>query len=165
MEIRKWSDRERLVQPICGATMAQQQFKDECDINNIMSKYQKTGLITHVAKHQGDYDDFTVMPDFKTAIDTIHEAERMFMTLPSNVREQFENDAGQFVEFATNDRNYDEMVDLGLIPVEKQRQREADRDYRAAKKSKKKSAKSADNPPEKISEKPEPSGEEKHSPS
>ena len=144
--------------------MAQQQFKDECDINNIMSKYQKTGLITHVAKHQGDYHDFTVMPDFKTAIDTIHEAEAMFMEIPANIREQFENDPGKFVEFATDDCNYDEMVRMGLIPVEKQMAREEKSNYRK-KRASKKTANAAVENADIVSEKPEPSGEESTVPS
>ena len=38
-------------------SLTKQSFKDECNINNIMSKYMKDGLIGHVNKHQGRYDD------------------------------------------------------------------------------------------------------------
>ena len=34
----------------CGKTMTQQNFKDECDINSIMSKYQVTGFLVDPLK-------------------------------------------------------------------------------------------------------------------
>ena len=153
---RKWYERTAHPKVVVGESMTQQHMKDECDINNIMAKYQKTGLITHVAKYEGNYDDFTVMPDFKTAMDTMMAAQDMFLTLPSDVREKFDNDPGTFVEFATDSCNYEEMVELGLVPIEVQQANEA---RNAFKKAKKKSAK-AEIPADKISEKPQPSGED-----
>ena len=35
--------------------LAQQQYKDKCDVNNIMKKYEQTGEITHFAASQGRY--------------------------------------------------------------------------------------------------------------
>lgn len=152
--IRRFYEREPVNAVIGEVSMTQQHMKDECDINNIMAKYQKTGLITHVAKYQGMYDDFTVMPDFKTAMDTMLEAQEMFLTLPSDIREKFDNDAGEFVEFATDSRNYDEMVDLGLVPIETQLENTR-RNAHVASRAEKKRAKKA--PPKE--EKTEPSGE------
>lgn len=39
-------------------SMAQQHFKDECDVNNILRKYESTGLVTHVANGTPSYGDF-----------------------------------------------------------------------------------------------------------
>lgn len=136
--------RQRTKTRIIGDSMAQQQFKDECDINKIMAKYQKSGLVTHVAQYQGRYDDFTVLPDFKTALDTMNEAQAMFLTIPSDIRAQFENDPGKFVEFATDPKNLDQMRDLGLAPPAPV-QPESE---------KPKSARAAEIPAEKISEEP-----------
>ena len=38
-------------------SMTKQSFKDECDINKIMAKFQKTGAIEHYAKHAPSYGD------------------------------------------------------------------------------------------------------------
>jgi phage internal scaffolding protein len=114
IQIRKWHERERRGMKIKGESMTQQHMAAETDINNIMKKYEKTGIVTHLAKYQGDYQDFTVMPDFHTAMNTIREADEMFLTLPASVRDKFDNDPGKFVEFATDDCNHDALVDLGL---------------------------------------------------
>lgn len=145
--IRKFFEREKQLATIGTVSMAQQHMKDECDINNIMAKYQKTGLITHVAKHQGNYDDFTVMPDFKTAMDTMAAANEMFLEIPAALREKFDHDAGQFVEFATDPNNYDEMVELGLVPVETQMANEAkNRHYHERKERRSKKGKKPEKP-------------------
>ena len=36
-------------------TMTEQAHKDECDVNNIIKKYDKTGLINHVSKISAMY--------------------------------------------------------------------------------------------------------------
>ena len=136
--------RERTVTRFTQPSMAQQQFKEECDINNIMAKYQKSGLVTHVAKYQGKYDDFTVLPDFKTALDTMNEAQEMFLTIPSEIRREFDNDPGKFVEFATDPDNLDELREMGLAP-KPQPQPSGEKPKRA---------KAAENPPEQVSETP-----------
>ena len=106
----------RCDQHVGGETMTQQHMAEACDINNIMARYEETGLIDHLNQYQGEYGDFTVMPDFHTAMNKIKAAEEMFLTLPAKVREKFENDPGSFVEFATNEDNLDEMRELGLAP-------------------------------------------------
>ena len=38
----------------------------------------------------------------------------MFLDLPAKVRDRFKNDPGQFLEFATDPSNVDELVKMGL---------------------------------------------------
>ena len=113
-QVRKWHEREKLTAPIMGETMTQQHMAADCDINNIMKKYEKTGIVSHLAKYKGDYQDFTVMPDFHTAMNTIREADEMFLTLPASIRDKFNNNPGEFVEFATDECNLDELIEMGL---------------------------------------------------
>ena len=40
-----------------STAMTKQSFKDECDINKIMAKFQKTGALNHYAKHAPQYGD------------------------------------------------------------------------------------------------------------
>lgn len=113
---RKSWIRERTVFKTSGPSRTQQHFKQECDINQIMAKYEKTGTVSHLAKYQGQYGDFAIIPDFHTAMDTMLAAQEMFMELPAKVRERFGNDAGEFVEFATKKENLDELREMGLAP-------------------------------------------------
>lgn len=95
-----------------------QNFAKECDINTILAKYKKTGLIDHVARHNGQYGDFTDPVDFETAMNLVVNAQEMFMELPADVRSQFGNDPGAFLNYATNPENASGMRDLGLLPPE-----------------------------------------------
>ncbi|UDN67866.1 internal scaffolding protein [robinz microvirus RP_160] len=96
-------------------TMAKQAFKDECDINTIMSKYQKTGLIEHVQKVQGSYGDFLSVQDYQLSLNQVIEAQAAFDALPSRVRERFANDPSRLMSFLQDEKNQDEAIRLGLV--------------------------------------------------
>lgn len=97
-----------------GPSMAKQSFKKECDINHLMAKYQKTGLIDHVSRFQGDYSDLTSVPDYHTAMNKVITAQDAFDTLPSSIRKKFSNNPQEFLEFVSNPDNLAEMHELGL---------------------------------------------------
>ena len=86
------SPRERRSFATTGKSRTEQAHKSETDINRIMAKYEKTGLINHVNNYQGDYGDFTNAPDYQTALNSVLAANEMFATLPSKLRKQFGND-------------------------------------------------------------------------
>ena len=98
--------------------LTRQAHKDECDINNIMGQYLKSGLITHVREHEGEYGEYAEM-DFHEAMNTVANAQSMFETIPAEIRNQFGNDPGAFIKFATDEKNRDQMVEMGLIPDER----------------------------------------------
>lgn len=95
-------------------TLTQQHAKAECDINNILRQYDRTGVITHVAKAAGQYGDFTAVNEYQESLNMVIAAQEAFMELPSGIRKQFANDPGAFFEFATDPANADQMVALGL---------------------------------------------------
>jgi len=95
-------------------TMAKQAFKDECDINTIMSKYQKTGLIEHVQKVQGSYGDFTSVQDYQLSLNQVIAAQEAFDQLPAKIRERFNNDPAHLMSFMNDDKNAEEAIALGL---------------------------------------------------
>ena len=71
---------------VCPAdTRTKQSFKDECDVNRILDKWQETGLIDHVMPNPPTYGDFTNVTDYQTAVNTVIEADNSFMSLPSAV--------------------------------------------------------------------------------
>lgn len=94
-------------------TMTQQQFKDECDINNILRNSQN-GILPDFIKTNGKYGDFSDVNTYQEALNTVLFAKEQFSMLPSNIRERFGNDPALFLEFATNDENMEEMVNMGL---------------------------------------------------
>lgn len=91
-----------------------QSFKEDCDINVIMSRYLKTGVFDFVSKYQGQYLDCTGA-DYQAAMDTVVQANEMFAALPSHLREQFDNDPEQFVSYCSDPSNRDGMAEMGLL--------------------------------------------------
>jgi phage internal scaffolding protein len=85
----------------------------EADINYIMRKYLKTGLIEHSRKHQPDYG-FATSEDFHTSMNIITKANSMFEELPSQIRSKFENKPDQFLDFVHDENNLPEMIKMGL---------------------------------------------------
>lgn len=97
-----------------GEGRTKQAFKDECDINQIMARYQKTGVIDFINKHQAQYGDVTGI-DFQQAMETIASAQSLFNDLPSTIRTRFKNDPAQFMDFVHDPANAAEMHAMGLM--------------------------------------------------
>lgn len=110
------SDEERAASKINTGkeSRTKQSFKKQCDINVIMKKYEKTGLITHTKQH-GHYGDFTNVTDYHAALNAVHEANEGFMTLPASLRKRFGNDPAKLIEFLNDSKNLDEAIELGLV--------------------------------------------------
>lgn len=98
--------------------LVQQHMRDECDINVIMQRYQSTGELTHIrADAQSLYGDFSEIADYKQGIEQIMLADELFMELPSSIRDRFQNDPGQFIDFAVDPKNLEAMREMGLAPA------------------------------------------------
>jgi len=98
-------------QLICeDPSLAKQSFKEECDINTIMAKYQKTGLIDHINTYKGSYGDATGVQTYHEALNQIIAANDAFLSLPSKLRACFDNDPGTFLEYAENPENYENLL-------------------------------------------------------
>jgi len=114
IEFRTAYGPRKSVQLVClDESRAKQSMKQECDINFIVGQYKKTGLITHVSRQEGYYDDVETM-DFHSAMNIIARAEQTFGQVPAHIRKLFGNDMGAFLEFAQDPKNEDRMVELGL---------------------------------------------------
>lgn len=102
-------------------SLTRQEFADECDINSIMARYEKTGVISHVTPRQPMYVDYTAIPaDLAGTLAMLQLGEEAFMTLPASVRKEFDNNAINFVDFASDPKNLDQMREWGLAPPEPQ---------------------------------------------
>lgn len=97
-----------------GPTLAKQSFKDECDINTILAKYKKTGVLDHFNTHKGDYKDLGGSADFHQAMNIVIAAQASFATLPAEMRFKFKNDPAQFLAFVSDEANAEEMIAMGL---------------------------------------------------
>jgi len=95
-------------------SLAQQHARDECDINTIVRRFGLTGeLPSNVRTPQ--YGDFIEATDYHTALNAVRAADAAFMELPADIRTRFNNDAGAFVDFVSDDSNRAEAEKLGLV--------------------------------------------------
>ncbi|WNK14514.1 MAG: internal scaffolding protein [Microvirus sp.] len=104
--------------------LTQQHFEAECNINNIMKKYLNTGVVPQTLA-VGRYGDFSQAGEYLDALMTIEKSNQQFAAMPSKVRNRFNNNPAEFLEFITNPANLDEAHELGLLSAEASAQVEA----------------------------------------
>ncbi len=95
-------------------SLAQQHFKDECDINNILRQFNITGLLPE-SPLSPRYGDFTGIGDYHTALNRVIAAQDEFDSLPAQIRARFNNDPQELIEFLDNEENRPEAEKLGLV--------------------------------------------------
>lgn len=95
-------------------TLAQQQFKEESDINTIVDRFGLTGEMPQVL-NMPQYGDFTGIFDYQTAMNLVVQGREEFMKLPAKMRARFHNDPNELLEFLNDDDNKDEAIKLGLV--------------------------------------------------
>jgi len=93
-----------------------QSFAAECDINTIMKRYERTGVLDHVAQRAPRYEDVVGL-NFGAAMDVIVGAKNMFADLPAQIRDRFNNDPETMLEFIQNEENRAEAAKMGLLRV------------------------------------------------
>jgi len=101
----------------CAGSRTKQSFRDECDINTLMRRYERSGVLPNGVGN-ARYGDFSAVGDFMEAQNLILRSQAQFRALPSRVRDRFRNDAGEFLRFVNDKRNYDEAKALGLLKEE-----------------------------------------------
>ena len=99
------------------SSRTQQSFRDECDINTILKRFNVTGQLP-VGSVQPQYGDFSGVTDYQSALNAVMAAQDSFLQLPAKVRAKFDNDPALFVDWASDEANKDEMKALGLLREE-----------------------------------------------
>lgn len=96
-------------------TLTVQSERDDADINTLVKRFGITGTVPQLTRlpMQGD---FTGLKDYHGAMNALIESDELFMELPADLRKRFDNDAGKFVDFCSNEKNRPELIELGLVP-------------------------------------------------
>lgn len=94
--------------------LVKQGFKQDCDINAIMKRYRKTGVLDHVSRVAARYGDFSSVVEYREALDKVLEADNAFAALPAELRKRFDNEPAKLLEFMDNPANLKEAIELGL---------------------------------------------------
>lgn len=98
--------------------LTRQEFREECDINTIMAKYEVTGQLPQNlnASEPVYFDTAALPPDLMSALQYVKDAEKAFMMLPASVRKEFDNDAVRWCDYASDPANLEQMRKWGLAP-------------------------------------------------
>ncbi len=92
-----------------------QSFAESTDIHAILKRYQN-GEVDVLEKVQGFYGDITEMPHtYAEALQRIADSEKVFMSLPVDVRAKFGH---SFSEFLAASQDSDFLDRLGVKPDE-----------------------------------------------
>jgi phage internal scaffolding protein len=97
---------------ICDDGITEQHHAEMCDVNTILATYMKTGVLPPLDPNAqyGDLTDF----DYQSMQNQIANANSLFEQLPENVKYKFGNEPYRFLNFVQDERNYDELVEMGL---------------------------------------------------
>lgn len=103
-----------------SATM--QNFKDDADINCIISRFETTGVLvdpTVPVSRVPQFGDFSELPSFQESQNVIVLATNAFNALPSNIRERFGNNPATYFDFVRGLKKgsdeYAEAIRLGIV--------------------------------------------------
>lgn len=114
---------------------AKQSFKDECDINRIMAKYLNTGTIPQ-GLPVGRYGDFSDACDYLEAQLTLKNAEAQFLALPAKLRAELNNDPANFLAWVQDEKNLDQLHELGFLTEEASKRHSEKKARQAAERAK-----------------------------
>lgn len=100
-------------------SLTKQEFRDECDITNIIDKFSRTGELPQpFVGGSGVFADVSDIPDYQSSQNNVVRVREWFDGLPSNIRSRFDNDPSKLVQFINDPSNRSEAEKLGLLVSE-----------------------------------------------
>lgn len=99
-------------------SLTQQHFKQEADVNYIVSRYLQTGQMENVNEQPplyGDISSFGAEFDLRAAYEAVGRAEEGFLMLPSDVRKKLDNDPSKLISWLSDESNRADAIKYGLF--------------------------------------------------
>lgn len=100
-------------------SMTVQADANEADINKIIKRFEKAGMVTRLNSNQPFFGDVSEFDGLQDAIIKVEAADERFMALPADIRERFSNDPVELVQFLSDTNNRPEAEKLGLVLPQK----------------------------------------------
>ena len=97
--------------PVYKDGRVKQSFKDETDINKILERANKSGTISHLNKHRGEYADFSDFDFFEAQL-MLTKGREIFDDLPAELRNEFQNSPAGFFDYVNDPANKDRLPEL-----------------------------------------------------
>jgi len=103
-------------------TLVQQQFKDQADINQVITRFKRTGQLHSTPgvlgqKREPSFGIYSYN-DYQDAYLNMQKIRQDFLALPPKLRQRFDNNPANVVAFVDDPNNHKEAVKLGLRVLE-----------------------------------------------
>lgn len=97
-----------------GKCRVKREFKDVVDVNNIVNRYVKHGVMPELRK-SGMYADVSKYGDYAECLAKVEKGNELFSSLPSEIRNRFNGNPQEMIDFLNNPENREEMIKLGFL--------------------------------------------------
>lgn len=115
----EYQERQNKTSITSGPSKTSQDKKNSVDINRIMKRAQKNGIMPDFNRREVFYSDFASLPNYQESLNMVIKMENEFMAMPAKIRKKFDNDPQKLIDFVTDPKNEDEAVELELLPKPK----------------------------------------------
>ncbi len=112
-KIRKGFERERVQTKVGKVSRTKQSFRDECDINKIVKRFETTGQVQHMNVRKPIYADVSNVADLAACLAAVDLAEESFMALRSDLRQAANHDPVEFLRMMDSDEGREKLEALG----------------------------------------------------
>lgn len=100
----------------CSGGRTKRSFGVDVDINRIMDRFHKTGVLP-MGKLGGRFGDVSMVGSYEDCLVRVSEIQNAFLALPAKVRDRFRNNPSALLAFLGDEKNREEAVSLGLVPA------------------------------------------------
>lgn len=97
--------RRRFQQDFSKGGRTKQAFRDECNINNVVNRYQQTGVLPVTNSLEPQYGDAPNL-DLKESLDLVYAAREEFNNLTNEQKQAFNNDENLYFEYLANPEKF-----------------------------------------------------------
>lgn len=99
----------------CGPGRTKQSFSEKVNINSIIAKHRRTGMIEHLNKNKPFYGDVSEITTYKESLETVLIAQNLFSKMSADIRERFKNDPNEMITYLNDPKNIEEAIKLKMI--------------------------------------------------
>lgn len=93
--------------------------KDQAeDVNDLVKKFGITGKMPTTMR-MPQFGDFTEVGTYQECLEAVKDAQNEFMKLPAVIRERFNHDPEELLQFVSDEKNAQEGEKLGIWKLKK----------------------------------------------
>lgn len=111
---------KKVFHPTGGDKLTQQHQGDATNINKIMERHLRTGVLSGPGRPNGRQGQYLNMTgeNYHEMLTRVQEAQGQFAAFPAKIRRRFSNNPENLLRFLQDDKNLAEAAELGLVDLD-----------------------------------------------